>query len=472
MGFSFETLGNATIQVSKDGNPRLVTDPWLVGTCYFGSWAHDHPISERQLANACASPWVFFSHGHPDHLHTDSLPLLDREKQEILVPGHYRPEMEEYLRSEGFRVVVLPFKTWHRLEDGLEVLALPNDNQDAALLIRAGGDLLIDQNDSPISGEEPFLRREIRRAERSWLFMLCSNDADMLNIVDAEGNSLAGDPDMKKPGTVLSVGDFATSIGVQHFCCSSSQHIYVRRDTAWANPYRITWADMKKHWVSSAELLPPFVEVDLDTGERIEHHPSQTSNFDAVTDRDGDDDWSAPFSDAEWSELESYFARFELLRERLDFVAFTIAGERRDFPTHPDGKPRHGGRGVHFRVPRHSLLEAIRAGYFDELLIGNFMKTELIGGARLYPDFTPIVAKLGGNAKVLTAADRRAFRRHYFRLSPAAWIRHALGGAGRERTTEWGRRLSRRLGIFETAKRWRRRWSGLPPLPASWPPEE
>ena len=38
MRFSFETLGNASLASVKDDRPVLATDPWLTGTCYFGSW--------------------------------------------------------------------------------------------------------------------------------------------------------------------------------------------------------------------------------------------------------------------------------------------------------------------------------------------------------------------------------------------------------------------------------------------------
>ena len=70
MDFSFETMGNAIVLVRRDGKPLLVTDPWLKGRVYFGSWAHDRPLTEQQIADcATAAPFVWISHGHPDHLH-------------------------------------------------------------------------------------------------------------------------------------------------------------------------------------------------------------------------------------------------------------------------------------------------------------------------------------------------------------------------------------------------------------------
>jgi hypothetical protein len=66
---------------------------------------------------------------------------------------------------------------------------------------------------------------------------------------------------------------------------------------------------------------------------------------------------------------------------------------------------RKFGRGVTFEAPRGSLVTALRYEIFDDLLIGNFMKTTLHGRwpqSRLYPDFTPYVAKYGDNGRART----------------------------------------------------------------------
>ena len=51
-------------------------------------------------------------------------------------------------------------------------------------------------------------------------------------------------------------------------------------------------------------------------------------------------------------------------------------------------------------------MTAINYEIFDDLLIGNFMKTVLHGGVRsLYPDFTPYVAKYGDNGRAFTVGE-------------------------------------------------------------------
>jgi hypothetical protein len=42
-------------------------------------------------------------------------------------------------------------------------------------------------------------------------------------------------------------------------------------------------------------------------------------------------------------------------------------------------------------------MTAVEYQVFDDLLIGNFMRTKLHGGAKLYPHFTPRTAKYSDN---------------------------------------------------------------------------
>ena len=86
MDLGFETIGNATV-ICHDRGPVLATDPWLGGSAYFGSWCLSHAFPEEQQESVRACKYLWISHGHPDHLHLESLERL-RDK-EILLPDHY-----------------------------------------------------------------------------------------------------------------------------------------------------------------------------------------------------------------------------------------------------------------------------------------------------------------------------------------------------------------------------------------------
>jgi hypothetical protein len=459
MSLTFETLGNATIQFMADGMPLLATDPWLKGTCYFGSWSLDHALTDQQIRNVQQSQYIWISHGHPDHLHHESLEIIPRSAK-LLIPDHYSRDIYDFLIGLGFDVEILRYRVWVRLHAELEVLCIDNENQDSMLIARFGNALILNLNDSPFFGEQRFLKNIIKRHpnDRVFVLQLCSIDADMRNFVDETGQRTIPQPEELKPGAVRAVARDVRKLGAKFFCCSSSQHLYIRSDTVWANPYRITFADMQRSWNQrKVELVPPFVTVDLLAGTCTENHPSRLSDISQITSLTGEDDWDERLSEAEKAKVAEFFRTFRLLGRYLDFVEVVVAGERvRIKLGRPSASHWRRPRGATFFAPRKSLLEAVEGGYFDDLLIGNFMKTQLHGDASLYPFVTPIIAKIGGNAKVFDRADYLRFRLHYLRRNPAGFLRWRLRRWIDYSFVPWVRVWAARLQVFQPLKQFYR----------------
>jgi hypothetical protein len=462
MSAQFETLGNASVIIFEDAKPILATDPWLTGTCYFGSWALDHPLSQQQIQNFIEAGWIWISHGHPDHLHDASLAMFPAGKK-FLLPDHYYNDIESNLLGRGFDVTILPYRSWYSLTPCVRVMCIDNINQDAILVVEADGSLIIDMNDSPLCGEFNFLRHLIGRypREKTYLLALCSVDADMFNFVDEAGQSLVGQPQERKPGAVWTVARTAAQLGAGNFCCSSSQHIYVRADSVWANPHRIGWADMRRYWSRpEVNLIEPFVTVDLTSGEHVRSHPAQVSDTGQITAATAADNWNSRLTAAEWDSVAAFMQKFHLIRRYIDFVEFQVGGETRRVPISRRSNAANA-RGIVFQVPKESLLTTVEYGYLDDLLIGNFMKVRLVN-SQLYPRFTPLVAKIGGNAKVYTRAQYYRFLLRYFRRNPVGMIAWRAQMEWEQIALPWFRTLSERLGIKGPLKYLYRRWLGDP----------
>ena len=84
MELGFDTIGNAII-IAYDKKPILVTDPWIEGDAYFGSWTQAHEIPHEQLESIKSAEFVWLSHGHPDHLSIASLNLLKGSTMSISI---------------------------------------------------------------------------------------------------------------------------------------------------------------------------------------------------------------------------------------------------------------------------------------------------------------------------------------------------------------------------------------------------
>lgn len=420
MDLGFDTIGNATL-IAYDRGPVLVTDPWVEGDAYFGSWTLSHEIPEEQLAAIKRARFVWFSHGHPDHLNAGSLPHF-RGKQ-ILLPDHHGGRIRGDLEREGYRVRVLEDRVWTRLSDRVRVLCIPDYNQDAILLINVGGTLVVNLNDASDRGWGTFVRRTVKQFEKSYLLSLCNyGDADMMNFHDEAGGFIEPAAAHKWPIGAL-INEKLRTYGTKGFIPFSSLHRYQRTDSVWANRYCAEREDYAKGFdPSGGALLPAFIRFDVTKGEYEEIDPPERPLVLREAKEFGDD-WDEPLERDEVKLAAAYFRSVEHLGTFLDFVNVRVGNKDHVIEL----TARNFDRGVTFEAPRNSLVQALRYEVFDDLLIGNFMRTTLHGRwpkVSLYPDFTPYVAKYADNGRAKTREQLDAYFKAYRRRAPLDYVRH------------------------------------------------
>jgi hypothetical protein len=438
----FETIGNATV-VCHDRGPVLVTDPWLGGSPYFGSWTQSHDIPEEQSAAISSARYAWVSHGHPDHLSLAGLRRLGAER--VLLPDHVGGRIASFLRGEGYEVTVLADRVWYRLSDRIRVLSISDYNQDGILLIEVGDRLVIDVNDASDRGWGGFVRSIVRRYPVSYLLRLSGfGDADMINIFDDDGDRIPPTAEKREPvGT--QIGRMMREVGATHFVPFSSMHRYQRADSAWAGRYTTTLTDYPIGFDGSANtLLPAFVRVDC-AGDRVEPiDPPQRP----VTIRDPSefgDDWSESLETADLTAATAYFRSIEHLERHFDFVNLRVGGTDNVIALAGRGFTR----GITFEVPRTSLMLAIEHEIFDDLLIGNFMRTTLHGKAELYPHFTPYVAKYADNGRAKSRGDLHRYFAAYARRAPFEYLQDRIERRSRDVVRSW---LAGHEGMYRIAR--------------------
>jgi len=126
----FDTVGNATVIV-HDGAPVLATDPWIVGSAYFGSWAW-RTRSPRSRSTRSALP-VHLGLTRPPRPPERRL-LGVAQGQGDPGPDHRGSRVFEDLKAQGFNVRVMRTGS-ARLSPRVHVLCIPDYNQDAILLL-------------------------------------------------------------------------------------------------------------------------------------------------------------------------------------------------------------------------------------------------------------------------------------------------------------------------------------------------
>ncbi len=418
----FETIGNATILVYDEGRPLLATDPWIEGSSYFGSWTLSHEIPPELKQAAKESPFIWFSHGHPDHLNPESLPLfLGRT---ILLPDHHGQRIRSDLERMGHRVKVLPQKEWVTLSPHVRVQCISDYYQDAIILIDVNGRLLVNTNDAIDRGWGRHVRKVIREFDKSFLLSLIGyGDADMINYYREDGTFIVPKAGLKLP-VGQAVKHSAESYGVTHYIPFSTMHKYQREDSEWASEYTTPIADFAVGFESnSVELLPAFTRWDCETDE---HGPIAPKPNDGRIYRPADfgDDWGDVLSASDQAQCRAYFQRVEHLKSWLDSIVLRVGASDFEIPLGQGNR-----RSLRFEVPRNSLMTAVEYRIFDDLLIGNFMKTTLIGNwprSGLYPDFTPYVARYSDQAEANTSEELDRYFEAYRHRDPWEFWRHKM----------------------------------------------
>lgn len=415
LNLGFETCGNATIIAYENGAPIVATDPWILGRPYFGSWAMPYKMQDRQVEAIKSARFIWMSHGHPDHLNQESLDALRHAI--FLIPAHCNKRILNDLTRQGVCAVEVRTNEWLPLSANVKIMTFPDWNQDAACILAIGDDAcVLNLNDGFGFGSEWSIKKHLSPfATRFCLKLINYGDGDMFNFQDETGArilpSLQG---IEAPGTALGprYSALLEKWRCTHTGAFSCNHVYSRTDSIWAAKYEAPYElhsagfDARK-----GTFLPGYINYDAEHDEvdaiapepadRVVHDPAAFG-----------DNWSESLEKEEKSAATAYFQRFDALHRNFGFINLRV-GQADHFIKLRGPKKR----GITFEAPRCSLMTAIRYNIFDDLLIGNFVKTTLHGGVNsLYPDFSPYVAKYGDNGLAYSEADLTRYFKYYREL--------------------------------------------------------
>ena len=211
-------------------------------------------------------------------------------------------------------------------------------------------------------------------------------------------------------------------------------HQYQRSDSVWAQAYTTPvkcYSSLET--MLPGRVLPPFISYDCEADVVTPINPAPMPHR-VLEPSDFGDDWSEALEPAEARAAESYFRDIGLLHGHVDFVRLVVGGTTHEIKL--DGHS-NVGRGLTFEVPRGSLLKAIEWQVFDDLLIGNFMKTTIHGdwGSAtapnvLYEHFTPWIARYADQACVRTEQELKDYMAQYRQRHPLEHIFHRFEHVG------------------------------------------
>jgi hypothetical protein len=284
--------------------------------------------------------------------------------------------------------------------------------------------LVVDANDASERGWGALVRREVRHHRLAFLLALSGyGDADMINYFDEDGERILPAAAAKTPPGVA-IQHRVEHLGARYFVPFASMHRYRRTDSAWADEFTTPIAAHALGFAStSSEILSAFVRYDC-ARDQIEAIDPPATPATLHEPQEFGDDWDEPLRADDLAALDRYFAAITTLRDHVDAVTFRVGGA-----DHTVRTGSGSGREVRFETPRGSLRTVVDWEIFDDLLIGNFTRTTLLGDwgrHDLSRHFTPYVAKYADNGRAKTSAARRAYEADYFRRAPIDMLRYRV----------------------------------------------
>jgi len=438
----FDSIGSAVL-IAYDGVPILTTDAWINDSAYFGSWSHDYAIPDEQMDAIKRAKFHWFSHGHPDHLNIESLPLLS--DGQFLLSDHFGGRIRRDIEGLGHRVRILKDREWVQLSDRIKVYSIANQNQDSILLIDVAGTLIINTNDSPDFGASFHVRRIAKGYKNVFYCGLHGwGGADMMNLFDSEGRKLVDPTERRRP--IAPRAQRAAKIHGAHYVIPfSGFHAYQREDSAWANALIPELEDYQSEALPvGPRMVSAFVRVDAENGDIRNIEPPR-NRLQLKKPEEFGDNWTDPLTAEDAKKIDAYFKARQHLANSFGFVEVKFGGKSHVVDLNREKR----NCGITFEAPRNSFMTCLEYQIFDDLLIGNFMKTTLHGGDSLYPDFSPYVAKYGDNGGAKSSSELSYYFLHYF-------IRDPIGSTLKKVTTN-SEHIVRTLipadsGLFRTAK--------------------
>jgi UDP-MurNAc hydroxylase len=258
----FQILSHASLLV-RSNNKTLLTDPWLIGSCYWRSWWNFPPV-KSELVDKLEPDFIYITHVHWDHFHGPSLKRFSRQTP-IIIPLERSRRSKRDLADMGFtNVIEVRHARSVVLQDDFTITSYQFSHWgDSALVIEADGVTLLNANDAKFMGLP--LRQILsnhKRVDFAFRSHSSANDRICYHYTD-EGSNGAADDRMLYARSFV---NFMERVKPRYAVPFASNHCYLHRDTYGLNSVIETPADVEQYLHSvggfSASELKVMVSGD------------------------------------------------------------------------------------------------------------------------------------------------------------------------------------------------------------------
>jgi UDP-MurNAc hydroxylase len=344
----FSVLSHAGLLVEHAG-VRLVSDPWLIGSCYWRSW-WNLPEPPAALIDGLEVDYIYLTHLHWDHFHGPSLRRLLRPGVRVLVPKVPTRRMLEDLEYLGFKdVVEIPHGTRFELAPDFSLWSYQfGAAVDSAMVLEADGVTLLNANDTKHFGL-PLKQITARFPRFDFVLRSHSSATPVPYCIEGQGNAFASLRSQRD--YIEEFCRFALHVRARHAVPFASNHCFLHRETLRFNATAVSPDDVAQRYAQLAEhagftsdcvVMPPgsrwsqtegFELAAFDYSDRANYVESLRARHAATLERQYADEAAAR---VDLAAVDAYFVAFmravprwlgRALADRTSFVARDGTGE-------------------------------------------------------------------------------------------------------------------------------------------------
>jgi UDP-MurNAc hydroxylase len=247
---NFTILSHAGLCVEHHG-VRIVSDPWLIGSCYWRSW-WNFPEPPPSLIENLNPDYIYLTHLHWDHFHGASLKKLFSPNVRILVPEVPTERMVLDLNYLGFHnVTEIPHGGMIRLGEDFTLHSYQlGPGVDSAMLLQGGGVTLFNCNDCKHFGL-PLRQITDKFPKIDFVFRSHSNASAVPYCIKGYETML---PNLRSPQDYIEeFSRFALFVGARYAIPFASNHCFLHKETFQYNQKAVLAEHIPSYYKQLAE---------------------------------------------------------------------------------------------------------------------------------------------------------------------------------------------------------------------------
>ena len=150
-------INHASILV-KNGDIKLLSDPWYQGDAFHKGWNLIHELTDEQITNLLNEvTHIWISHEHPDHFSIMFFKKFGAKIKEqdiqIIFQKTNDKRVESFLSKSGYNLKVIGFNSWLSLSENFEVLCIKDGFYDSGLAIKTNDKTILNLNDCEVKDD-------------------------------------------------------------------------------------------------------------------------------------------------------------------------------------------------------------------------------------------------------------------------------------------------------------------------------